>query len=170
MRRRASSASTRCYGRASTLDLKNDLVAAVGVHDASPAVVAWLERRVASRDPDDLRGDATEWIAWHPIAASVAALDRIARTDRASHVRQEAAEALGDLAMPEAAPALIALAQSLEDLDARREAVEALGARPELEARDALGVDCAAMTPAWTSSAKPWKRSATSRTSAVSCC
>ena len=41
------------YGRASTLDLKNDLVAAVGVHDASPAVVAWLERRVASRDPDE---------------------------------------------------------------------------------------------------------------------
>ena len=131
------------YGRASTLDLKNDLVAAVGVHDASPAVVAWLERRVDSRDPDGLRGDATEWIAWHPIAASVAALDRIARTDRASHVRQEAAEAFGDLAMPEAATALIALAQSLDDVKARQEAVEALGARPELEARDALGGDCA---------------------------
>ncbi len=127
------------YGRASTIDLKNDLVAAVGVLDASPAVVAWLERRVASRDPDSLRGEATEWIAWHPIAASIAALDRIARTDRASHVRQEAAEAFGDLAMPEAATALIALARSLEDVEARREAVEALGARPELEARDALG-------------------------------
>jgi beta-lactamase regulating signal transducer with metallopeptidase domain/HEAT repeat protein len=127
------------YGRAATVDLKNDLVAAAGVHDASPAVVAWLERRVASRDPDSLRGDAAEWIAWHPIAASITALDRIARTDRASHVRQEAAEALGDVAMPEAATALIALAQSLEDVDARREAVEALGARPELEARDALG-------------------------------
>jgi beta-lactamase regulating signal transducer with metallopeptidase domain/HEAT repeat protein len=127
------------YQRASMLDLKDDLIAAAGVHDASSAVVAWLERRVAGRDPDTLRGDATEWIAWHPIAASVTALDRIARTDRASHVRQEAAEALGDLALPEAATVLIALARTLQDPDARREAVEALGARQELEARDALG-------------------------------
>jgi beta-lactamase regulating signal transducer with metallopeptidase domain/HEAT repeat protein len=126
------------YRTIASPELKHDLVAAAGVHDASSAVVAWLERRVASQDADDVRGDAVEWIAWHPIAASVTALDRIARTDRSSHVRQEAAEALGDLAMPEAAPVLITLARTLQDQDARREAVEALGARPELEARDAL--------------------------------
>jgi beta-lactamase regulating signal transducer with metallopeptidase domain/HEAT repeat protein len=128
----------RFYGSISDADLKHDLVAMAGVHDLSPSVVAWLERRVASQDSDELRGDAAEWIAYHPIAASVQALDRIARTDRSSRVRQEAAEALGDLAMPEAAPVLIALARSLTDTDARREAVEALGSRPEREARDAL--------------------------------
>jgi beta-lactamase regulating signal transducer with metallopeptidase domain/HEAT repeat protein len=128
----------RFYRAAASPDLKHDLVAAAGVHDLSAPVVAWLERRVASQDSDDLRGDAAEWIAYHPIAASVQALDRIARTDRSSRVRQEAAEALGDLAMPEAAPVLIALARSLTDTDARREAVEALGSRPEREARDAL--------------------------------
>jgi HEAT repeat protein/beta-lactamase regulating signal transducer with metallopeptidase domain len=128
----------RFYRSVSDPDLKHDLVAAAGVHDLSPRVVAWLEQRIASQDDEELRGEATEWIAWHPIEASVRALDRIARTDRSSHVRQEAAEALGDLAMPEAAPVLIALAKSLADLDARREAVEALGARPEPAARDAL--------------------------------
>ena len=128
----------RFYRAVSSPDLKHRLVSAAGVHDASPAVVTWLERRVASQESDELRGNAAEWIAHHPIQASVTALDRIARGDRSSHVRQEAAEALGDLALPEAAPVLIALARSLPDRDARREAVEALGARPERMATDAL--------------------------------
>jgi beta-lactamase regulating signal transducer with metallopeptidase domain/HEAT repeat protein len=128
----------RFYRATSSPELKHDLIGAAGVHDASPAVVAWLERRVASGDPEEIRGNAVEWIAWHPIAASIAVLDRTARTDRSSHVRQEAAEAMGDVALPEAAPVLIALARSLTDTDARREAVEALGSRPEAAATDAL--------------------------------
>jgi HEAT repeat protein len=127
------------YARAGSADLKDDLVAAAGVHDASPAVVAWLSARVESGDPDDVRGTAAEWIARHPIRESIGILDRIARGDRASSVRQEAAEAMGDLALPEAAPALVALARSLPDEDARREAVEALGARSEPIAHEALG-------------------------------
>lgn len=92
----------RFYRSASKSELKQDLLSAAAVLDASPAVVAWLEGRVASQDPDAVRGDAAERIAWHPIAASVAALDRIARGDRSSRVRQESAEALGDLQMPDA--------------------------------------------------------------------
>jgi beta-lactamase regulating signal transducer with metallopeptidase domain/HEAT repeat protein len=128
----------RLYKTAGTTTLQNDLIGAIGMHDASPAVVAWLEGRVASGDPDDLRAEAAEWIGYHPIARSIAALDRIARGDRVSRVRQEAAEALGDVAMPEAAPVLIALARELDDRDARKEAVEALGERSEPAAQDAL--------------------------------
>ena len=128
----------RFYQGTSNPELKHDLITAAGVHDASAAVVAWLERRVASRDPEALRGNAVEWIARHPIPASITVIDRTARGDRSSHVRQEAAEAMGDVALPEATPALIALARSLTDTDARREAVEALGSRPEPAATDAL--------------------------------
>jgi beta-lactamase regulating signal transducer with metallopeptidase domain/HEAT repeat protein len=128
----------RLYRGASTLTLQNDLIAAIGVHDASEAVVTWLEQRVASGDADTLRANAAERIAWHPIQRSVAALDRIARNDRSSKVRQEAAEGMGDLAIPEAAPALIALARELDDRIARREAVEALGGRTEPAAASAL--------------------------------
>ena len=127
----------RFYQSVSSAEVKHDLITAAAVLDASPAVVDWLERRIASQDPDELRGDAAERIAWHPIAASVAALDRTARGDRSSRVRQEAAEALGDLPMPEAVPVLIALARTLPDRDARLEAVEALGARREPAAIDA---------------------------------
>jgi beta-lactamase regulating signal transducer with metallopeptidase domain/HEAT repeat protein len=126
------------YAAASADDLKNDLIAAAGIHDDSPAVVAWLTQRVQGGDSDKVRAEAVEALAWHPIPASLSGLERAARQDRASIVRREAAEALGDLAMPEAAPVLIALAKSLDDLDARREAIEALGGRPEVAARDAL--------------------------------
>ena len=94
----------RFYQVTSTPELKHDLVSAAGVHDDSAAVVAWLERRIASQDPEEIRGNAAEWIARHPIAASITVLDRTARIDRSPHVRQEAAEALGDVAMPEATP------------------------------------------------------------------
>ena len=128
----------RLYKAAGTITLQNDLIASMGMHDASAEVVAWLEGRVASGDADTLRADAAEWMAYHPIPRALVALDRIARNDRVSRVRQEAAEAVGDLQMPDAAPVLIALARELEDREARLEAVEALGARPESAVRDAL--------------------------------
>jgi beta-lactamase regulating signal transducer with metallopeptidase domain/HEAT repeat protein len=124
---------------AAAQDLKKDLVNTAGIHDDSPAVVAWLVQRVRGSDPDEVRAEAVEALAWHPIPAALAELERAARQDRAKVVRREAAEALGDLAMPEAAPVLIALAKSLDDPDVRREAIEALGERPEMAARDALG-------------------------------
>jgi HEAT repeat protein/beta-lactamase regulating signal transducer with metallopeptidase domain len=127
------------YSRASTADLKKDLVATLAIHDDSVRVVAWLERRLAGADPDEIRADAAEWLAHHPIKAALVALDRTARTDRSSRVRQEAAEALGDLNMPGATTTLIRLARTAQDLDVRREAVEALGARADLSASDALG-------------------------------
>ena len=127
------------YSRASTADLKKDLVATIAIHDDSVRVVAWLERRLAGADADEIRADAAEWLARHPIKAALLALDRTARGDSSSRVRQEAAEALGDLNMPEATDTLISLARRLEDIDTRRQAVEALGARPDLSARDALG-------------------------------
>jgi beta-lactamase regulating signal transducer with metallopeptidase domain/HEAT repeat protein len=117
------------YSRAPTVDLKKDLVDAVSFHDDSPRVVAWLEKRIAGPDADDIRGDAAEGLARHPIQASLRALDRTARADRSTRVREEAAEALGDLNMPEATTALIDLVGTLESIEVRREAVEALGAR-----------------------------------------
>ena len=128
----------RLYARARASEMKNDLIAASAVHDASPKVVAWLSARVDGGDPDDVRANAAEGIAWHPIRESIGALDRFARRDRASKVRQEAAEALGDLALPDAAPVLVALARELQDEQARSEAVEALGARAEPIASEAL--------------------------------
>ena len=117
------------YAGASTTDLKKDLVDVVSLHDDSPRVVVWLERRLAGSEADDIRADAAEGLARHPIQASLRALDRTARADRSTRVREEAAEALGDLNMPEATATLIDLVGTLDSIGVRREAVEALGAR-----------------------------------------
>ena len=78
IRRRASTTSTASTERPDA-DLQARSRRRGGRARCSAGSRRWLERRVASHDADDLRGDAAEWIAWHPIQASVTALDRIAR-------------------------------------------------------------------------------------------
>ena len=90
--------------------------------------------------------------------------------DRASHVRQEAAEALGrsrDARGSDGADRARRDRCRMTTRGARRSRRWAHGrsSRRATRWRRSRG-----RTPAWTSSARPWKRSATSRTSAASCC
>src|SRR5882757_569670 len=77
-------------------ELREDIVAAIGIHGSSDAVIPILLRVLNSREPTDVRSQAAEWLGFHPSAAAVAALSRAARTDPAGDVRREAAEALSD--------------------------------------------------------------------------
>lgn len=109
--------------------LKQDVVAAVGVHGddrlSLPPLIRWLQ----GDEPKDIRTEAAEWIGRHPGAEALRVLARTARSDRVSEVRQEAAEAVGEMAFPPATDTLIVLARTLADRDARREAVEGLAER-----------------------------------------
>jgi HEAT repeat protein len=128
----------RLYASQADQEAKSDLVTALGLHDDSARVVPLLLKILTGNEAPSVRADAAERLGWHSVAASLAALERAARTDRAPEVRREAAEAIGDLDLPEATPTLIALARTLDDREARQEAVEALGQRPEAAAREAL--------------------------------
>ena len=119
-------------------ELREDLVAAVGIHGSSEAVVPMLVRWLTSREPTDVRSQAAEWLGFHPTAAAVSALSRAARSDAAGDVRREAAEALGDNTLPAATDSTIAVAKTASDPDARREAVEGLGEKSEDRALAAL--------------------------------
>jgi HEAT repeat protein/beta-lactamase regulating signal transducer with metallopeptidase domain len=123
---------------AATPELKEDLVAAVGVHGSSSTVVPILTRWLTSDEATDVRGQAAEWLGFHPDAAAVRALARAARSDRAGDVRREAAEALGDNTLPAATDSLIAVARTADDPDARREAVEGLAQKGDDRALAAL--------------------------------
>ncbi|MGH7522634.1 MAG: M56 family metallopeptidase, partial [Gemmatimonadales bacterium] len=118
--------------------LREDLVAAVGIHGSSDAVVPILTRWLTSREPTDVRSQAAEWLGFHPTGAAVAALSRAARNDQAGDVRREAAEALGDNRLPAATDSAIAIAKTAPDAEARREAVEGLGEKTEDRALAAL--------------------------------
>jgi len=119
-------------------ELREDIVAAVGIHGSSDAVVPILVRWLTSREPTDVRSQAAEWLGFHPTAAAVSALSRAARNDQAGDVRREAAEALGDNTLPAATDSAIAIARTASDPDARREAVEGLGQKTEDRALTAL--------------------------------
>jgi beta-lactamase regulating signal transducer with metallopeptidase domain/HEAT repeat protein len=113
------------FAEAPTPDLKEDIVAAAGMH-GSDAVRPLLERWLTGDEPPSVRAQAAEWLGQNRDSAAVRVLARAARRDPASHVRREAAEALGHDPSPASTDSLIALARSLPDAHARREAVEGL--------------------------------------------
>jgi beta-lactamase regulating signal transducer with metallopeptidase domain/HEAT repeat protein len=118
------------FAEAPTADLKQDIVAAAGMH-GSDAVGPLLERWLAGDEPPSVRAQAAEWLGQNRDSAAVRALARAARRDPAPHVRREAAEALSQDPSPASTDSLIALAQSLADAHARREAVEGLRHKSE---------------------------------------
>ena len=126
------------FGSTAQPDLRQDIVAAVGIHGTSDAVVPILIRWLNSKEPTDVRSQAAEWLGFHPSAASVVALSRAARSDAARDVRREAAEGLGDNTLPAATDSAIAVARTATDRDARREAVEGLGQKDSDRALAAL--------------------------------
>lgn len=128
----------RLYTQETRTKTQTDLVNILGLHDDSARVAPVLTRILNSGAASDVRAEAAERLGWHPIAASLSALDRAARTDRVPQVRQEAAETMGELQMPEAFDALVALIRTSDDVEVRREAVESLGERREPAVRETL--------------------------------
>ncbi|HEV8125280.1 MAG TPA: HEAT repeat domain-containing protein [Gemmatimonadales bacterium] len=118
--------------------LKEDVVAAVGVHGdrlAIPPLVRWL----SGDEPTNTRTEAAEWLGRHADPEALRALARAARNDRVSDVRKEAAESVGEMRLNEATDTLIALARTLPDREARQEAVEGLAERNDPKSLAAAG-------------------------------
>lgn len=119
------------YSSAPTHQLQRDIVGLVGVHTNSdvvrPVLTRWLERG----DDDEFRAEVVEWLGYHADTRTLGLLARVAREDRSSRVRSEAAETVSEIDMPAALDTLLALTQTLRDDQARREAVEGLGQRRE---------------------------------------
>jgi beta-lactamase regulating signal transducer with metallopeptidase domain/HEAT repeat protein len=115
-----------------SLEVRRDLVSAVGVHrDANvalPPLIEWLNSR---DEPEGVRREAAEVLGDYSDRRAVAALARVSRNDRSSGVRHEAIEAFEHMTLPEATDTLLALATSLESTDLRHVAIESLGNRHE---------------------------------------
>lgn len=104
------------------------LVTALSLH-AIPGTAPKLIGLLDGRREGEVRAQAAEGLARHPGQPALAALTAHANKDKSIGVRREAAEALGDLAMPEATQVLIDLALECDERLVRAEAVETLGAR-----------------------------------------
>src|SRR5256885_8372502 len=115
------------FATTSIPDLREDVVSAIGIHGSSSPVGPILVKLLTSREWEDVRSQAAEWLGFHPTAAAVVALSAAARTDQSGDVRRRAAEALGDNSFPAATDSVIAIAKTATDGDTRRQAVEGLG-------------------------------------------
>src|SRR6266566_6520192 len=67
-------------------ELREDVVAAIGIHGSSNLVVPILQRLLTSREPADVRAQAAEWLGFHPTPAAVVGLSAAARNDQAGDV------------------------------------------------------------------------------------
>ena len=114
-----------------SLEVKRDLISAVGVHrDANvvlPPLMQWLD----SNEPESIRREAVEAIGDIPDRRAVAALARVARNDRSSAVAKEAIEAFEGMRLDAATDTLMGFITTLESSSLRRVAVESLGGRRE---------------------------------------
>jgi HEAT repeat protein len=115
------------FARERSLEMKKDLISAVGVHRDASVVLQPLMRWIESSQPESIRREAVEAIGEISDVRAVAALARVARNDRNSSVAKEAVEAFGGMRVDAATDTLISFVTSLESYDLRRVAVESLG-------------------------------------------
>ena len=115
-----------------TLEVRRDLVSAVGVHrDANVALPPLIEWLNSGDEAEGVRTEAAEVLGDYSDRRALAALARVARNDRSTRVRHEAIEAFEHMTLPEATDTLLALATTLESTDLRHVAIESLGNRHE---------------------------------------
>lgn len=111
------------YGRNRDPELREDLLAAAGCHNAPALVLPFLEKVLTGADADELRKNAAFWIGQQNDASGLALLSKAARTDRSGEVREGAVFAISELDLPEAVEEIIALARGAEKRDVRKQAV-----------------------------------------------
>ena len=119
-------------------DVRRNLVSVLGVHSDANAVVPKLIAILQSRDEDDVRREAAEWLGRKGDGRAIGALSRAARTDRAEGVRRESVEAFQHMKTAAATDTLTAFVGSLATEDLRREAIESLGQRNDDRALEYL--------------------------------
>jgi beta-lactamase regulating signal transducer with metallopeptidase domain/HEAT repeat protein len=125
--------------RVKSADLKEDIVAAIGVHSSPDVVVPPLIGIMQSRtESEDLRAEAAEWLGKKNSPLAMSALSRAIRTDRSNEVRENAIESFSHMPVPSATDSLMSFATTLARSDNRQTAIEALGHRKERRVVDFL--------------------------------
>ena len=128
----------KLFAAAGDEEIKEDLIAAAGIHDAPALVIPFLETVLKSRESDEVRKDAAFWIGQQGGPSALKILGGTARTDPSIEVRKGAVFGLSQVELEAAVDSLIELARTAGHADVRREAVFWLGQRASKKAESAL--------------------------------
>ena len=115
------------YASAPITELKEELVGAVGMHDAVGLVTPFLREVLASREHDQVREQAVFWLAENEDPDVLPLLERTARGDTSEDVREQAVFGISRIETDDADEMLIRLARNLDDRETREQAIFWLG-------------------------------------------
>lgn len=115
------------FGEATTVDLKKDLVEAIGIHQHSRDAFPFLSNLLTGQESDDVRAKAAFWMGEQDNPEGLKVLIEVAEKDRSLKVREEAVFAISRLDSDEATDALISLARKADNPKVRGKAAFWLG-------------------------------------------
>jgi HEAT repeat protein len=119
-------------------EVKEQLLAAVGIHQDPALTVPILASVLESREPDDLRRNATFWLSQQNDKKAYELLLETAKKDRSREVREGAIFGISQMELEESVDALINLAKSGDDEHVRHQAIFWLGQKASTKATAAL--------------------------------
>ena len=122
------------YARAPITEQKEELVGAVGMHDAVELVVPFLREVLASKENNEVREQAVFWLAETQDPDILPLLERTARGDTSEDVREQAVFGISRIETEAADELLISLARNLDDRETREQAIFWLGQKASKKA------------------------------------
>jgi HEAT repeat protein len=128
----------KIFENESSANVKEELVTAVGIHDASAPVFAFLKQVVNSKEDQEVRESAVFWSGQQNSQDALNFLIATADNDPSKQIREEAVFAISQIELPEATRALINLAKNGKDQEVQEEAIFGLGQKASKQAEIAL--------------------------------
>ncbi len=114
------------YGKASAEADKRSILWAIGLHRDSAAVVPFVERILAGKESEEIRGEAAACLGEQNDPKALDLLLKTIKADPSRDVREHAVGGLVEMELPAAAEALISFALNGADRQIRSEAVGGL--------------------------------------------
>ncbi|MBI3189352.1 MAG: HEAT repeat domain-containing protein [Ignavibacteriales bacterium] len=111
------------YERTKTSDVKEDVIRAIGLHQASDEVFLFLKNILLSKVDDDIREESVFWIGQQENAEVVSLLTVTAQKDNSEDVREKAVFALSQVETETATDSLISLARKGKHTETRSKAL-----------------------------------------------
>ncbi len=102
----------KLFAAAGDEEIKEDLIAAAGIHDTPALAIPFLETVLKSRESDEVRKDAAFWIGQQGGPSALKILGGTARTDPSIEVRKGAVFGLSQVELEAAVDSLIELART----------------------------------------------------------
>lgn len=129
----------RLYHDAWSVDLKEDMVFALAIHDATGKVVPILTDILTGNEASDIREQAAFWLGQTDDPEALDVLIRTAENDRSGDVREQAVFGISQMETEASTEALIDLAYNADDREVREKAIFWLGQEASDRAVEALG-------------------------------